>query len=94
MRKYVKQHWNEMRGDQHDCWGTSWWYFEVIDGGQVTRQVEQYQSGAWLHYDSMRNVDEYGGLASEPLNLSESAYLEILDQEFEQVWESALKAAY
>ena len=94
MLKYVKRHWNETRGDQHDVWGTSCWYFEVTEDGQVVRQVEQYESGALLHYDANHDVDAYGGLASEPLNLSEPAYLEILDQEFEQVWESAIKAGY
>jgi hypothetical protein len=94
MLKYVKRHWNETRGDQHDSWGTSWWYFEVAYDGEVTRQVEQYASGALLHYDAKRDVDAYGRLAAVPLDLSESAYLEIPDQEFEQVWESAIKAAY
>lgn len=93
MLTHVKRHWNETRGDQHSDWGTSWWYFEVADDGSVTRQVEQYESGALLHYDAKRNVDAYGGLALELLDLSEPAYLEIAYEEFERVWASATKNA-
>jgi hypothetical protein len=92
MLKYVKRHWDETRGDQHNGWGTSWWYFEVTDDGWVTRQVEQYDSGVLLHYDLKHDVDPHGGLASEPLDLSASAYLEIPSPEFEELWELALKA--
>ncbi|GGZ05135.1 hypothetical protein GCM10007388_43420 [Pseudoduganella plicata] len=93
MLKHVKRHWNETRGDQHDDWGTSWWYFEVAADGRVIRQVEQYESGTLLHYDAKRDIDTCGGLALEPLDLSESGYQEILDKEFEHVWELASKAA-
>lgn len=48
MSTYVKRHWNEPRGDEHDAWGTSWWYFEVDDEGRVLRQIEQYDSGVRL----------------------------------------------
>ena len=56
-------------------------------------QVEEYESGALLRYDSLRNVDAYGGLALDPIDLSEAAYLTISSQEFEQVWERAGRAA-
>jgi len=85
MLKHVKRHWNETRGDQHDGWGTSWWYFEVTNDGQVVRQVEQYESGELLHYDIQHDSDAYGGLAKEPLDLSESSYVDISAEEFEQV---------
>jgi hypothetical protein len=45
MPTYVKRHWVELRGDEHNAWGTSWWYFEVDDNGGVLRQVELYDSG-------------------------------------------------
>lgn len=93
MLRYVKRHWNETRGDHHDGWGTSWWYFEVAEDGAVTRQVEQYESGALLRYEAKHDSDAYGGLASEPLDLSELGYLEILEEEFEQMWDSATKTA-
>jgi len=93
MLKHVKRHWNETRGDQHDAWGTSWWYFEIADDGRVIRQVEQYDSGVLLHYGAEHDEDTYGSLAQEPLDLSESEYLYIPEQEFEQVWKNALGAA-
>jgi hypothetical protein len=72
--------------------GTSWWYFESADNGCVTRQVEEYASGALLRYDILRNVDAYGGLALDFIDRSETAYLDISGQAFEQVWESACRA--
>ena len=93
MLRFVKRHWNETRGDQHDGWGTSWWYFEVAENSLPTRQVEQYFSGALLHYDAKHDGDAYGGLASEPLDLSELAYVEILQEEFERIWNRATKTA-
>ncbi|MDN4051553.1 hypothetical protein QPK32_00455 [Massilia sp. YIM B02763] len=92
MLKHVKRHWNETRGDQHDGWGTSWWYFEVANDGQVVRHLEQYQSGELLHYDLQHDSDTYGGLAKDTLDLSEAAYLYISAEEFEQVWERAIQA--
>jgi len=93
MLKYVKRHWNETRGDQQAAWGTSWWYFEVADDGLVIRQVERYESGVLLHYGVEHEDDAYGGLAQEPLDLSESEYLCIREQEFEQIWIKALGVA-
>ena len=63
----------------------------MCTGGQVVRQVEKYESGALLRYDAEDRHDEYGGLAEEPLDLSESGYREILEQEFERVWNGAIK---
>lgn len=93
MLKYVKRHWNEARGDEHDTWGTSWWYFEVADDGSVIRQIEQYESGVLLHYCAGHDEDAFGVLAQVALDLSESEYLYIQKQEFEQRWEKALGVA-
>lgn len=93
MLKHVERHWNETRGDQHSHWGTSWWYFEVADDGLAIRQVEQYESGVLLHYGAEHDEDTYGGLVQEPLDLSESEYLYISEQEFVQVWKKALGMA-
>lgn len=61
MPTYVKRHWNQLRSDEHDAWGTSWWYFEVDDEGGVLRQIEQYDSGVCLRYSEQHIQDEFGG---------------------------------
>lgn len=86
MATYVKRHWNELRGDEHDAWGTSWWYFEVDDRGCALRQIEKYHSGVLLRYGEQHIDDEFGGLSQMPLDLSEGGYSAILSQDFETMW--------
>jgi len=89
MPTYVKRHWNELRGDAHDAWGTSWWYFEVDDTGRVLRQIEQYESGRRLCYGEQHVEDEFGGLAEGPLDLSVLGYSTISLQDFEAIWRTS-----
>jgi len=88
MPAYAKRHWNELRGDAHDAWGTSWWYFEVDDQGRVLRQIEQYESGVQLRYDEQHAEDEFGGLAQVPLDLSAPLYSPVASQDFEAIWQT------
>ena len=89
MPTYVKRHWNGLRGDAHDAWGTSWWYFEVDDEGWVLRQVEQYESGIRLRYGEQHAEDEFGGLAEKALDLSVPGYSAISSQDFEAMWRAS-----
>lgn len=86
MPNYVRRHWKEPRGDEHDDWGTSKWYFEVDDKGWVLRQVELYDSGVRRCYDKQHVEDEFGGLSETPLDLSEPEYRVISSLEFEEIW--------
>lgn len=86
MPAYVKRHWNELRSDEHDAWGTSWWYFEVNDKGWVLRQIEQYDSGMRLCYGEHHVEDEFGGLGQAPLDLSEPEYSAISSLDFDAIW--------
>lgn len=86
MLTYVKRHWNELRGDEHDAWGTSLWYFEVDDEDRVLRQIEQYDSGVRLCYGGQHMEDEFGGLCETPLDLSESEYSVLSSQDFAAIW--------
>lgn len=89
MPTYLKRHWNELRGDAHHAWGTSWWYFEVDDKSWVLRQIEQYESGMRLRYDKHYTEDEFGGLAEKPLDLSLPGYSTISSQDFETMWRTS-----
>jgi len=93
MRRYLKMHWDETRGDNYDSWGASWWYFEVDKDGWVLRQIEQYESGPMLRYSADHENDDFGGLATEPLNLLELAYSEISPQDFERAWQLGKKSS-
>jgi hypothetical protein len=83
---YFKRYWDEPRGDAHDAWGCSWWYFETDAAGVVSRQIEVYDHGPTLRYHVGRLNDEFGGLADQPLDLREFAGFRIGAEEFERVW--------
>ena len=82
--RYFRRRWNESRGDGHDSWGASNWYFEIGDDGYAVRQLEQYDSGAVLKYDETHLNDEFGGLADQPLDFDEFAPFEIDRMAFEK----------
>ena len=87
--RYFRRRWNENRGDAHEAWGASWWFFETDDLGNVRRQVEQYDLGPTLRYDSHRQSDEFGGLSPEPLALAEFEPFASDQAEFECAWLNA-----
>lgn len=85
---YFKRHWDESRGDTHDDWGTSTWYFETEPDMWPTRQIEIYANGRVLRYDSQHIEDEFGGLSEAALDATEFAPFAIAHSEFEQAWSS------
>jgi len=86
MTRYLKKFWNEGRGDEYDSWGTSWWFFEVNEDGQVVRQAELYESGRLLRYSTAHVEDEFGALAEISTDVSDTEYLPMSQEEFEAVW--------
>jgi hypothetical protein len=86
MKRYFRRRWNETRGDAHDDWGTSDWWFEVDDNGRVSRQIEVYDTGPTLRYDRNHVADERGELTQAPLPLEEFAPYEIPRNAFESAW--------
>jgi hypothetical protein len=86
---YFKSYWNESRGDKHDDWGKSWWYFEVADDGYVVRQIEQYANGTCLTYDHSHIEDKFGGLSEKPFEPKElKQFHAISEAEFKTTWSS------
>lgn len=84
--RYVKRRWEENRGDKNDVFGHSWWYFEIDPACNVLRQVEQYDSGIILGYDSRMSRDEFGGLSTEPLDASLDGFDLTNDADFNRLW--------
>ena len=84
--RYFRRPWDEDRGDEHSDWGTSTWYFEVRESGEVVRQIEVYANGTVLKYNESTVEDDYGGLATARLDIEDFVHYEILPCEFESVW--------
>jgi hypothetical protein len=91
--RYFKRPWDESRGDEHDDWGSSTWFFEVGSDGYVERQIEVYEAGQVLKYDREHMEDGYGKLAEGALDLERTGFLpfETDAEEFERTWRT-LKA--
>lgn len=85
---YFKRNWDEKRSDKYESWGTSVWYLEVNEDGMPVRQMEVYQNGKILKYDSSNCADKYGGLANQEIDLAEFKPYQITETEFEIQWEA------
>jgi len=86
MSFFYKRPWDEKRGDAHDDWGTSVWFFEVAEDGFPVRQLEVYQTGIALRYDCTHLHDEFGMLSDASLDRAEFEPYMISADEFEQAW--------
>ena len=84
---YYKRDWDETTGEEPtDSWGTSTYYFETDDSGNVTRQLQLFQNGKALKYDTEYIEDKFGGLSEASIDLEEFRPYVIPADEFEQVW--------
>ena len=86
--RYFKRLWDETRGDQFDHWGTATYYFEIGSDGYPNRQIQIYENGNALSYDTSHIDDKYGGLADQPLDIDEFEAFEIDETEFTQMLET------
>ncbi len=89
MTSWYFRRWDEPRGDEHDAWGHSGWYFEVGEDGYALRQVERYDSGPTLRYGPQHGRDEYGFLTDQPFDAPEWEPCRISGDEFEEAWTTA-----
>ena len=84
---YFKRPWDETTGSPlTNSWGTSIYYFETDDTGEVHRQLEVYNKGQRLRYDQKHIEDQYGGLSEILLDLKEFENYKIAKEEFEEAW--------
>lgn len=86
--KYFVRDWPESRGDEHDDWGASRWFFETDDQGAVIRQIEVYASGPTLRYDREHDQDAHGRLSEKPLDLNEFQVFKTDVETFRAAWKS------
>jgi hypothetical protein len=83
MAHYYRKRWEEPRGDAHVEWGPSSWFFEVV-GGQATRQVERYDNGPTLRYDTEHDEGDYGHMTYAEFDIEEWAPFEIDAETFQR----------
>jgi hypothetical protein len=85
--KWIKEYWNESRGDQYDHWGETWYFFEINESdGFAERQINLYTNGNSTKYDRGDFIDDkYGFLCDLPIEIT-SESLEISKEEFETEW--------
>ena len=84
--RYFTGRWTESPGGDKAHWGCSSWYFEVDSHGVVTRQIEVYDSGPRLRYDSSHSEDAFGALAKVWNGETEAQLVPITSSEFEAEW--------
>ena len=58
----------------------------MADDGYAARQMEVYENGVILKYDSSHLKDEYGFLSDQPLEPEKNSVPEITASEFEEAW--------
>jgi hypothetical protein len=88
VKKYYKWFWEVPLGGEYDAWGTSTYFMELGDDLYARRQIEVYENGNVLFYDSNHCADDYGMLCDKRLDDGSITEFEISKAEFEQVWQS------
>jgi hypothetical protein len=86
--RYFRRHWAENRGDRYSGWGEATYFLETDGQLYPTRQMEVYENGTVLKYDSPEREDDYGFLSYVQLDAGEFAPFEITKEEFEDAWNS------
>ena len=91
--RYFKRYWDEDCGyGACDGWGPSTFYFESAPDGWVLRQIQFFDDGRFLTYDTDRCDDEFGGLSEAALDFPDFDEHEIDRAEFEARWNPMLGA--
>ncbi|MBE9205546.1 hypothetical protein IQ244_03285 [Nostoc sp. LEGE 06077] len=90
VKKYCKWFWDESLGGDYDSWGTSTYFLEIGDDLYPIRQIEVYENGNVLFYDSSHCADNYGMLCDQAIQEEDIQEFGITEAEFEQVWNTKI----
>lgn len=85
--RYYKRHFDEIRTEKSESWGTCNYYFETNHDGEILRQIEVYENGKKLKYSEEFFEDEFGFLADQPINLLDFEKFAITKNDFENQWQ-------
>ena len=83
---YYKRHFDEIRIEKFETWGTCDYYLESNQKGEILRQIEIYENGRRLKYSEEFIEDEFGFLADQTINLLEFEEYAINKNDFEYQW--------
>ena len=83
---YYKRHFNEVRIEKSETWGTCIYYLESNQKGEILRQIEIYDNGKRLKYSEDSIEDEFGFLADQKIDLSEFEEYTTDKNDFENQW--------
>jgi hypothetical protein len=87
---FFKRHWNESTGEPlTNDWGTSFYYFQTDKSGEVLKQMVVYDNGKVLKYSNLHLEDEFGGLADQDLDLSDTEYTPLSKNAFFALWNTS-----
>jgi hypothetical protein len=88
---FFKRPWDETSGNpKTDNWGTSIYYFETDEKGDVSKQMEVYRNDKTLKYSNLNMEDDFGGLTDHALDLTDKAYISIDKNEFFKLWNTPI----
>jgi hypothetical protein len=88
VKKYYKWFWDVTLGGDYDAWGTSTYFMELGGDLYARRQIEIYENGNVLFYDSSHFADDHGMLCDKKIDDGNIEEFEISQAEFEQIWQS------
>ena len=86
--RYFKRHFDEIRKEESEIWGSCNYYFETNQTGEVIRQIEVYDNGKTLKYSEEDWEDEFGFLSDQPLNMDDFENFTITEEQFEIIWKT------
>lgn len=84
---YYKRHFDEIRTEESEPWGTCDYYFETNQDGEVLRQIEVYENGRKLKYSQQFIKDEFGFLSDQTIEFFDFKNFTITKNEFEFQWQ-------
>jgi hypothetical protein len=87
---FFKRYWNESTGSSKtNDWGTAFYYFETDEKGKFLKQIVVYENDKTLKYSNLYLEDEFGGLATEDLDLTDKDYISMVKNDFFDLWNSS-----
>ena len=84
---YFQRHFDEIRIEQSESWGTCDYYFETNLDGEILRQIEVYENGKRLKYSEDNFEDEFGFLGDQPIDVLDFKEFAISKSDFEIQWQ-------
>lgn len=81
-KRYHSLYWPDDRADDYAHWGGATYYFECRASGYPEQQLQIYDNGQILWYDTDHHTDRYGTLRTVPVGLFDPDIKEISAAEF------------